>query len=584
MNSRVRLKRTAVQLLPAPTRKALARQRDRLVARGAERARRERAAGQRRELLAADATVREVTIDDVTYLGRIVDRFTAREAAAHNLNLVLAAVEKAGIEYFLVPSSTVNRHIVGVRRDDRRDLLAALRELYRDTPLCAAPATAVGVPEGTAMYLDGALPADLKASGTIRFGEVLLGPRGQVLADLSFGCDVEFWKDGARFLEQENVTRRSYRIKMQFPAEVVADSLVSPRRNEVSEVLPTEAQRPTTVPVQGRRVRTFEDFAKPRLSTIDFPIDVVYTWVDGDDPEMRAKRNLHRGLSAVDIGAKEVGASRYTSHDELKYSLRSLQMYGEFVRHVYIVTDGQTPSWLDINARGVTVVDHKEIFADPDALPVFNSHAIGTQLHHIEGLSEHYLYFNDDVLLGRPVDPRLFFHSNGIARLPFSPAQFGLGAPHALDPAPNSAGKNVRKLLLDSHGRFITNKFKHTPHPQRRSVMRELEERFAEEIDRTSRSRFRSTDDIAMGATLHHHFAYLTGRAVPGEFNYRYVDIGRPDAEERLVELETTRGFDFFCLNDVDVPEESRERVQVRLHAFLESYFPFPSTFERTSS
>ena len=204
-----------------------------------------------------------------------------------------------------------------------------------------------------------------------------------------------------------------------------------------------------------------------------------------------------------------------------------------------------------------------------------------SQLHHIPGLSDRYLYFNDDVFLGRAVTAGHFFHGNGVAKLPFSSFQLGLGEPHPDEPAPNSAGKNVRRLLLDAHGRFTTNKFMHTPHPQIRSVMQELEERFADDVTRTSRSRFRSVTDIAMGASLHHHHAYLTGRAVPGKYKLRYIDVAQPDASESLAELARTRRYDFFCLNDVNTPEADQERVAAELHAFLESYFPFPSRYER---
>lgn len=251
------------------------------------------------------------------------------------------------------------------------------------------------------------------------------------------------------------------------------------------------------------------------------------------------------------------------------------------MRNVYVVTDGQTPAWLDTDAAGIRVVDHKEIFADPTALPVFNSHAIGTQLHRIPGLSANYLYFNDDVFVGRPVTAEHFFHGNGIAKLPFSPFQLGLGGPHPDEPAPNSAGKNVRQLLLGDHGRFTVNKFMHTPHPQMRAVMEELAERFAEDVDRTSRSRFRSVTDIAMGASLHHHHAYLTGRAVPGTYKLRYIDVAKPDAAESLAELARSRRYDFFCLNDVNTPADQQEIVAARLGSFLETYFTFPSRFER---
>ena len=77
------------------------------------------------------------------------------------------------------------------------------------------------------------------------------------------------------------------------------------------------------------------------------------------------------------------------------------------------MTDGQVTEWLDRDADGLTVVDHTEIFGPGDALPTFNSHAIESRLHHIDGLAEHYLYLNDDVFFGRRVTPDQFFSPSG---------------------------------------------------------------------------------------------------------------------------------------------------------------------------
>ncbi|WP_156723009.1 stealth family protein [Streptomyces apocyni] len=563
---------------------AAARQRE-AEAEAAAQKRAEQIAKRRRAMLESDSALREFTVDGTAYYGRVVDTFTASAASAHNLGLVVSALEAAGIDYFVVPGLSHSQHVLGVRFDDRKRFLVSLRELYGGSPLYIAKPSPEGLPAEGTLYADGSLPTEIKRSHTVRLGEILLGPAGQVLADLEFGCDVEFWRDGEKLLDlaPEKATERIKLLLRQNPAEVMTDALVAPRRNAVAEVLPAPARTPATLTVRERTLPSFPDFLAPRVDTVDFPVDVVYTWVDGNDAELTAKRDSYRTGLAPTASARETGASRYVSRDELKYSLRSLQMYGEFIRHVYIVTDGQTPSWLDPDAAGITVVDHKEIFADPSALPVFNSHAIGSQLHRIPGLSEHYLYFNDDVFLGRPVTAEHFFHGNGIARLPFSPSQFGTGDPHPDEPAPSSAGKNVRRLILDSHSRFITNKFMHTPHPQVRSVMQEIEERYADEVDRTSRSRFRAPTDIAMASSLHHHYAYLTGRAVPGTYHFRYVHLGKDDMEQRLAELLRTRRFDFFCLNDVDLPAEDRQRVDEQAQEFMESYFPYPSSFERSA-
>ncbi|MFB7327060.1 stealth family protein, partial [Streptomyces sp. NPDC056190] len=390
----------------------------------------------------------------------------------------------------------------------------------------------------------------------------------------------EFWRDGADVLAGPSAEAELARVSPQASADVLAVSLVAPRRNRISDVMPTSEQKPAKITVRGRDFPTFEPFTMTTVDDVTFPIDVVYTWVDGEDPVLRANRERYSTGADAGIAAREVGESRYTSHDELKYSLRSLEMYADFVRHVYIVTDGQAPEWLNTEAPGVTVVDHKDIFPE-GVLPVFNSHAIETRLHHIPGLSDHYLYFNDDVFVGRKVTPGHFFHGNGIARLPFSSYQIGVGAPHPLAAAPNSAARNVRRHLRDTFGRSITHKFLHTPHPQLRDVMNELESTYADAMSQTMRSRFRSIDDIAPAASFHHHYALLTGRAVPGKFKYRYIDTGKPHLEERIEALKKRRGYDFFCLNDVDMEPSRREFVRAYVRDFLEWYFPCPSRFER---
>ncbi|RRR97690.1 stealth conserved region 3 domain-containing protein, partial [Glycomyces terrestris] len=230
--------------------------------------------------------------------------------------------------------------------------------------------------------------------------------------------------------------------------------------------------------------------------------------------------------------------------------------------------------------EGVRIVDHAEIFADPSVLPVFSSHAIATQLHRIPGLADHYLVMNDDVFFGVPSRAEKFFHPSGLAQLPFSPLQIGVGDARAEDSAPNSAGRNVRALLEADFGRQTVSKFKHIPHPQLREAAAEMAERYAAAVDATARSRFRDPADIEFVGMLH-HYSMLTGRAVPGASKLHYVDIGHRDAGRLLEGLARTRDAEYFCLNDVDTPPEREEEISAMVRRFLDRYFPFPSPYER---
>ncbi|KAJ4457447.1 putative N-acetylglucosamine-1-phosphotransferase subunits alpha/beta [Paratrimastix pyriformis] len=159
------------------------------------------------------------------------------------------------------------------------------------------------------------------------------------------------------------------------------------------------------------------DNATSSLSIL--PIDLVYTWVNGSDPRQIRELAYHKWLWDHDIQATNEEAfnssldaatlNRYRDNNELLYSLRSVEKFAPWVRHVYIVTNGQVPSWLNLKNPRVSVVTHEDIFANVSHLPTFSSPAIETHLHRIPGLSKRFLYLNDDIMFGSPVYPDDFY-------------------------------------------------------------------------------------------------------------------------------------------------------------------------------
>ncbi len=120
-------------------------------------------------------------------------------------------------------------------------------------------------------------------------------------------------------------------------------------------------------------------------------IDLVYMWVDGNDPAWLAKKRAFTGESGAE--AEATGKARYVDNDELRYSLRSAEQFAPWIRRIFIVTDGQTPEWLDVSNPRVQIVDHSDILP-PEALPCYNSAVIEYFLYRIPGLAEfHRWYF-----------------------------------------------------------------------------------------------------------------------------------------------------------------------------------------------
>jgi hypothetical protein len=79
-----------------------------------------------------------------------------------------------------------------------------------------------------------------------------------------------------------------------------------------------------------------------------------YGWDEDEDDEFGGKKKK----TAAEEDEDAVSASRFNDHQELRYSLRSVWLHAPWVRNVYIVTNGQVPTWLDLSHPRVNVVPH----------------------------------------------------------------------------------------------------------------------------------------------------------------------------------------------------------------------------------
>ncbi|WP_263633857.1 stealth conserved region 3 domain-containing protein [Streptomyces sp. 7G] len=107
-----------------------------------------------------------------------------------------------------------------------------------------------------------------------------------------------------------------------------------------------------------------------------------------------------------------------------------------------------------------------------------------------------------------------------------------------------------------------------------------MEKEFAEAYHSTSHSRFRSATDISIPSSLYHYYAYFTGRAVPSDISFAYLDLAKPEISRRLGILLARRDRQAFCINDTVSETFDVNKQTLMLKAFLDSYFPVPSPFE----
>jgi len=313
-------------------------------------------------------------------------------------------------------------------------------------------------------------------------------------------------------------------------------------------------------------------------------IDAVFTWVDGDDPEHVRQRARARGGATV---AVDDGPHRYRDGDELRFSLRALERHAPWIGHVFLVTSGQRPRWLDPAAFGLTLITHDEIFPDPAHLPTFNSCAIEMHLHRIPGLSPRFIYFNDDFFLGSQVGPDDFI-SGGGQLLYLTPGVVpapGVPVPPELAGAPlHLASLQLVNRLLDGDGpprprRLIP----HVPILIETRVWAELAARHADAVARTSANRFRCAGDVAFAYAYTH---FRLERRLPGDRVVEWPEVVVPFSLSPrglaiLLEQVRLRRPRFFCLQDEDGHDPAKDTLARR---FLEHMYPRPSRYELCSA
>lgn len=365
-------------------------------------------------------------------------------------------------------------------------------------------------------------------------------------------------------------------VGVQFWEESPEGDLLAPSLNRFGDRVPAGTSR-TAIEVDGITVPTLEVMALPTVDDVRFDVDVVYTWVDGDDEDWLAARDARiTGLGGTP-SARAGGASRYRSRDELRYSMRSLHLFAPWVRRIHLVTAGQVPSWLDTGHDRIRVVDHRDILP-ASALPTFSSHAIETRLHAVPDLAEHFVYVNDDVFLGRPRRPEHFFTPGG-QYAAFVADHRAVGLPGTDDRPYLSAAQNNRRVLAEAFGVTLTHTMMHSPHPQRRTTLEEIAARFPDEVGRTTEAPFRSETDLSLLSSFAQNYGLVTGQAVRATARHGYVDLGHQQLPAQLKTM-LKRDRDFFCVADNLLSAFDDGRADGLLHDFLEQYFPIAAPWE----
>lgn len=301
-----------------------------------------------------------------------------------------------------------------------------------------------------------------------------------------------------------------------------------------------------------------------------WPVDVVYTWVNGNDPAWVDMWNRQYPEQPLDV-------DRFVQKEELKYSLRALCKYLPWFHRVHIVSNCGRPSWLKDHPR-INWVSHEDIFPDLANLPTFNSHAIEACLHRIPGLSERFVYFNDDVFVTQPCYYTDFYDQNGRSIAQLEP--YGMVAENNLWDATRdflAPAMNCQARLLAKYPWYkATQLHKHTPYVLLKSVLEDIDREFHDDLERTRSHRLRSPEDLNVTSFLYHHYALASGNSVEGDAPYLIV---RPRNIRDLMMKSSVRQYKYLCFNDGDGSAGDKDYLRA-FSSLMENTFQRPGSFE----
>jgi hypothetical protein len=307
-------------------------------------------------------------------------------------------------------------------------------------------------------------------------------------------------------------------------------------------------------------------------------IDFVLPWVDGTDPHWRKELNKYE-ISNPIMNSED----RFRDWGNLQYIFRGIEKFTPWVRKIHFITCGHLPKWMNLKHPKLNVVNHEKIIPK-EYLPVFNIFPIETRIHLIDGLSDKFVYFNDDFFLLKDLDDKTFFreglpvdfaisdimHQGVISHIiqnnidivnKYHNRHIGSGKDKRSIITKNMSkwfslmyGKDmIQNILLIYWNTFTGFKTHHHPQPFLKKTFQEIWTLESQRLEKVLCSRFRETTDLSQ--YLFRYWQLVKGDFFPENYRVekkkrRYVEVRNLDDAKRVSNDIISNKIKQICIND----------------------------------
>ena len=295
-------------------------------------------------------------------------------------------------------------------------------------------------------------------------------------------------------------------------------------------------------------------------------IDAVLTWMDGRDPVLREKRAPYITARHEDKFNDIAGNERFIAHDEIRYAVASILRFVPYVGRIFIVTPGQDPHLAQFlrthfpqNDVPVIIIDQDTLFREEERhfLPVFHSLAVETVICRIPGLTEEFIYMNDDFFFTSPSRKEdLFRDGNVVCYTKVYHSQVWRIL-RFLRLRKNGHKRFTYKDSLLNGAQILGKRhfflLPHEPHPILKSVLSGFLDGHPEIASRNLGHRFRDAESFNVQG-LFYLLAEQQGKLVrkrPDSYQiiFRPRDGKKPYMKRKLLEIKRKKHLKFGCMN-----------------------------------
>lgn len=331
-------------------------------------------------------------------------------------------------------------------------------------------------------------------------------------------------------------------------------------------------------------------------------VDIVIMWVDGNDPKWQKEKMKYQANKNADASIY-----RYRDWGLLKYLFRGIEENASWVNKVYFVTWGHLPEWLNTKYEKIKIINHKD-YIPKKYLPTFSANTIEDNLHRIDGLSEKFVLFNDDIYIIGKTKVTDFFKDKPLDTVGLNvhcPTMGTTGQFFAFNDVSiinkyfnmkESIRENKRKwyslkngralirtLILRNCPRFPGFYQHHLPTSMLKSTYKTLWEKEYDILDATCSHRFRETTDV-------NQWLFKEWQIASGNFDVRsnsfgksfYVDRdGLTTIKNEMINYIKNSKGKCICINDGEMTDKEFENLVKDLTTVFEEKFPNKSKYEK---